>query len=132
MKATATALIKRGLIISLPKLKGPSRLLVTDAGRAAIGREPQAQPLVSCKPAMRPIEAPKAPGKIDLIVDLMGDPQGATIEAMMAATGWQAHSVRGAIAGTVKKGRGLEVTSAKVEGVRVYRIGTQPKVLPQA
>jgi hypothetical protein len=40
----------------------------------------------------------------------------------MTITGWQMHSVRGAIAGALKKKRGLPVTSAKVARERVYRI----------
>lgn len=50
-------------------------------------------------------------------------PDGATIEEITAATGWQAHMVRGAIAGALKKKLGLDVNSEKVEGRgRVYRI----------
>ena len=50
-------------------------------------------------------------------------PEGATIEEIVAATGWQPHTVRGALAGALKKKLGLEVTSEKVEGRgRVYRI----------
>jgi hypothetical protein len=48
---------------------------------------------------------------------------GATIAEIVAATGWQAHTVRGAFAGALKKRLGLEVTSKKVEGRgRVYRL----------
>jgi len=48
---------------------------------------------------------------------------GATIPEIVAATGWQAHTVRGAMAGALKKKLGLEVTSEKVEGRgRVYRL----------
>lgn len=48
---------------------------------------------------------------------------GATIEEIIAATGWQAHTVRGAMAGALKKKLELEVTSEKIEGRgRVYRI----------
>jgi len=61
-------------------------------------------------------------GKIATLVALMRRPEGAEIEEMMAATGWQAHSVRGAISGSVKKALGLEVTSVKEVDVRVYRI----------
>ena len=50
-------------------------------------------------------------------------PEGATIEEIMAATGWQSHTVRGAMAGALKKKLGLEVSSEKVEGRgRVYRL----------
>jgi hypothetical protein len=41
---------------------------------------------------------------------------------MVEATGWQAHTVRGALAGALKKRLGLAVTSEKVDGARVYRI----------
>ena len=50
-------------------------------------------------------------------------PDGATIEEIMAATGWQSHTVRGAMAGALKKKLGLEVISEKVDGRgRVYRL----------
>lgn len=69
---------------------------------------------------------PAAPGvstsKIDQVVALLRRPQGATIEAMIAATGWQAHTVRGAMSGALKKKAGLTITSDKVDGVRTYRI----------
>jgi hypothetical protein len=48
---------------------------------------------------------------------------GATIKEIMAATGWQSHTVRGAMAGALKKKLGLEVTSEKVEDRgRVYSL----------
>ena len=50
-------------------------------------------------------------------------PEGASLGQIIAATGWQKHTVRGAISGALKKKRGLEVTSEKNEaGERVYRI----------
>ena len=50
-------------------------------------------------------------------------PDGATIEEIMVATGWQSHTVRGAMAGTLKKKLGLKVNSEKVENRgRVYRL----------
>ena len=50
-------------------------------------------------------------------------PDGATIEELTAATGWQSHTVRGAMAGALKKKLGLEVTSEKVENRgRVYSL----------
>ena len=49
--------------------------------------------------------------------------EGATIAQIMTATGWQAHTCRGAFAGALKKKRGLTVTSEKGnDGVRVYRV----------
>ena len=60
--------------------------------------------------------------KLDQIIALLRRPQGATIEAMMLATGWQAHSVRGAISGSLKKKLGFTVTSERTEAGRTYRI----------
>jgi hypothetical protein len=49
--------------------------------------------------------------------------EGATIAEIVEATGWQAHTVRGALAGALKKRLGLKITSEKVEGRgRVYYI----------
>ena len=64
--------------------------------------------------------APK--GKLGAVVELLHRPQGATIQTLAEATGWQDHSVRGAIAGAVKKGLGLKVISEKTDEGRVYRI----------
>lgn len=58
-----------------------------------------------------------------LLIGMLRRPEGATIAQVIEATGWQAHTVRGAISGALKKKRGLEVTSAKNEaGERIYRI----------
>lgn len=61
-----------------------------------------------------------------LLLQLLNSPEGASIEDMMHATEWQQHSVRGFLAGTVKKKMGLALTSSKAEGeVRRYRIATR-------
>jgi len=60
--------------------------------------------------------------KIDAVVAALRAPGGASITDLMTLTGWQMHSVRGAIAGTLKRKRGLTVTSIKRDGERVYRI----------
>ncbi len=58
-----------------------------------------------------------------LLIDLLKRKTGATIDEIVEATGWQAHSVRGAISGALKKKLGLAVSSEKADGRgRVYRI----------
>ena len=60
--------------------------------------------------------------KIAKVVEMLRKPAGASIKALMSATGWQAHSVRGAISGAVKKNLGLKVTSEVGPKGRFYRI----------
>ena len=62
----------------------------------------------------------RSPSKLDQIEALLLTPTGTTIALIMTATGWQPHSVLGAMAGALKK-RGLNITSDKVGGVRRYR-----------
>lgn len=70
------------------------------------------------KPSVRPGT------KLATIIDLLQRNEGATIAEMVDATGWQQHSVRGAISGNLKKRMGLTVSSETVEGRgRIYRIG---------
>ena len=58
-----------------------------------------------------------------LVIGLLQRPEGATIAQIMEATGWQQHTVRGTLAGTLKKRLGLTITSTKeAGGQRVYRI----------
>jgi hypothetical protein len=67
--------------------------------------------------------APAVPaGKLDILIGLLRRPTGATLAEMMEATGWQGHSVRGAMAGAIKKKRGLTITSSKDSGGRTWRI----------
>ena len=56
------------------------------------------------------------------VIAMLQSPQGATIAAMMKATDWQQHSVRGFLAGVVRKRLKLKLSSRKVDGNRVYQI----------
>ncbi len=65
----------------------------------------------------------RADSKQALVIGLLQRPEGATIEQIMEATGWQQHTVRGTLAGTLKKRLGLTINSTKeAGGQRVYRI----------
>lgn len=72
----------------------------------------------------KPAPAAKAPSRLEQLEQLLVRESGASIVEMVGETGWQQHSVRGAMAGALKK-RGLTITSEKVEGIRRYR-GERP------
>ena len=94
----------------------------------------KAKPSRAKRGAKKPAKAQKSRSrparggtKQEAVLTLLRQPSGATIDAMMKATGWQQHSVRGFLAGVVNKHLKLKLASAKVDGVRVYRVaGGQP------
>jgi hypothetical protein len=59
-------------------------------------------------------------------IEMLRAPAGASIEALMKVTGWQQHSVRGFLAGVVRKRLKLNLDSALEEGVRIYRVRGEP------
>ena len=69
-----------------------------------------------------PAETPPAPAqrrkgtKQETLIEMLRAEGGATVDEIVAATGWQAHTVRGAMSGALKKKLGLTITSEKVEG----------------
>ena len=76
------------------------------------------------KRAKKPAPPPARDGsKTSTILDLLKRPGGATAKELMKTTGWQPHSLRGFISGTLRKKMGLDVTSTKGEdGERSYSV----------
>jgi hypothetical protein len=79
---------------------------------------------LSPQPMPKPNRTDKAEAgsKQSRVIAMLQSPAGATIAAMMEATGWQPHSMRGFLAGVVRKRLKLQLASTKVDGTRVYRI----------
>jgi Protein of unknown function (DUF3489) len=105
-------------------------------------RGPKSQPVQSAEatstkeiePSSRPAEKSKKPEasketKAEQVLKKLRNGKGATIEMLMQATGWQGHSVRGFLSGTVKKRMKLPlITETGKDGVRRYRIDDSAKV----
>lgn len=105
-------------------------LIATDAGLAAIGIESDDAPTEGPEPdtptehtAAPKTRIPREGTKQATLIAMLRATDGATIEEIMAATGWQSHTVRGAMAGALKRKLGLEVTSERDEDRgRVYKL----------
>lgn len=130
LRGSARAKVIEGLLARGLIAESEGSHLLTDAGYAAVGKR---RPVSK---GVRKVDAPDAltkreatphtlrPGtKLAAIIDALRHPGGATLAQMMAGTGWQAHSVRGAISGMVRKRLGYEVvTERSADGQRAYRI----------
>ena len=150
-KRTLAGLIRKGLLEEIPATPGDIRwreetdgpgltLAITSMGLAALGIDPsdpgdtspnkkrrKSVGIKSSKPRCPSFKAGTTsvrPGtKLAIMISLLIRKSGATIVQLTDATGWQAHSVRGAISGTLKKKHGMIISSEAVSGRgRVYRI----------
>ena len=89
--------------------------------KARASQKLRSTPAVAKPP--KPAQREERVTKHERLLTLLSQPEGASIEEMMQATKWQQHSVRGFLAGTVKKKLGFPLTSSKSNGdVRRYRI----------
>ena len=90
----------------------------------AHGPKPIAQR--SAKPSSSAKSVVKTSTKHDRVLEMLRSAQGATIDAMMKETDWQKHSVRGFLAGVVRKRLGLDLASDNSGPKRIYRVQTRP------
>ena len=151
VKKVVTGLITRGLAVEVPAERDdhvwregtdgrPLTFAATDAaldalgiapeggssaptgGDAAPSAEPPRDVPADATPAPR-ARTPRTGTKQATLIEMLRTEGGATIAEIAAATGWRDHTIRGAIAGALKKKLGLDVTSEKIEGRgRVYTI----------
>ena len=148
-----TALLSRGLVAEVNAVPGAPvwrdtdghrvTLVMTDAAFEALGVEPLSAPTgphqgaevvvprpgsasgtkAPAAPTTTPVRKTREGTKQALLIAMLRREEGATIGQIVEATEWQPRTVRGAMAGVLKKRLGLTVTSEKVEAKgRVYRI----------
>lgn len=139
LRGGARAKVIDGLLTRRLIVDADGQHQITDAGYAAVGKRRSVPKGVQKMDAIdgvarrdtthgpQKLEATSRsirPGtKLVAIIEAMRHPGGATIAQMMAGTGWQAHTVRGAISGMVRKRLGLNVTlEPNDSGERVYRV----------
>jgi hypothetical protein len=129
-----SGLKKRGLIRVLGADGGPQRVVITSEGMAAIGVETEDDAEVATRAGDTPAPAaegdgeptaaetepdaaatrtPRAGTKQAMMIEMLKRPEGATVEQIAEATGWQKHTIRGAISGALKKKLGLTVETTR-------------------
>jgi hypothetical protein len=128
----------------MPKAKSKRKIASYSVGKKAVGRNSKARitthKAAKPKPSTRSVSGQRprsssqqigrAESKQARIIAMLRAPGGATIEAMVHASGWQQHSVRGFLAGVVRKRLGLNLISDAGDSGRVYRIADRPVDAP--
>jgi hypothetical protein len=132
------SLLKRGLIEEVAATdlntvwrhdeeRGPITLRATPLAYSTLGIKEDPEDQADGQPAAAPVREPirrRSGTKQAALIAMLRSEGGATIDEIVAALDWQAHTARGAMSGALKKKLGLTITSEKVEGRgRVYRLG---------
>jgi hypothetical protein len=114
--AKSNAPMRRKAASAAATTKKPPRFVESKAARVAAVKTP----VKADEPKVERVT------KQERMLTLLSRPEGASIAEIMQATDWQQHSVRGFLAGTVKKKLGFSLTTSKVAGDdRRYRIETR-------
>lgn len=108
----------------VPTTKRPRRFAREPQSGTAIER---ASSTASTRVANEGQIEPCRKNKTALLLEMLIRPEGATLHQMVEATGWLPHTTRAALTGLKKKGH--DVTSAKADGVRTYRVATRVEVV---
>ena len=124
---------------------GPSQYVFETSAEAESEPDTDEPAVATIMPNAGPLARrpqPRANTKQALMIEMLRQPEGATVEQIADATGWQNHTVRGAIAGTLKKKLGLMITTERVrsvgpnkEGARgsytIYRVAGDSEVVSE-
>ncbi len=110
--------------MSKPAKKPAKKIAKKTAAKTGFPRPRAAQPQLPTKATASKDEKPglEKISKQTRVIGMLRSSDGASIASMMKLTGWQQHSVRGFLAGVVRKKLGLKLSSETKGGVRVYRI----------
>jgi uncharacterized protein DUF3489 len=104
------------------KTKTRNRVRRTTARKAGQLNKPVTRPAARQRPPSAAQSTTRSESKKAHIIAMLQAPDGVTIEEMARAANWQPHSVRGFLAGVVRKKLGLNLISAAGDSGRVYRI----------
>jgi Protein of unknown function (DUF3489) len=100
----------------------------TEADRAATPAKRRAKAKAAKPAKAAPAEkqpTPRAGTKQALLIEMLERPEGATVEQIAEATGWQHHTIRGAISGSLKKKLGLTVEATRTREVGANKVGAK-------
>lgn len=123
ISAPGLAVVQRYAVITTESVMKKPNTRISEIQKPGARKKPSTANKSSRTKPELPGSHVRSDTKIGAMIALLRRREGATMAEMAKATAWQAHSVRGAISGTLKGKLGLNVTSEMKDGVRRYRLG---------